>query len=419
MLSSKTFYTNKEHNRLKREVEFLFGRKIISTKDCEQLQQEIKNFSLNASLGLNTIRRCFNVIKTKTALSQYSLDVFSHYCGYENYNHFLSASPKSKDYQEPLNLSLIETLYRDSVGEVESTIFRKLHLEIFEAILTNPKIFESVFPKLVHYPVFQEYVLSFHPLIDKLNQEWYMRAIRIFTRRSNISHLKVFGLAMDFLRLFLNNDLENCDTLINEMSKLEQQLSKEYPYLVWPQARLLSSAYIYYNYIGKEALANDYKQKIKHTYSALQSTGKKTSQHEQENSHDFLMCVCDYLSIAGDSEFVGQLLEECGATFKNGHSRESRLYNPYKIIVSIFKAEYLFHSGKKQEAKEMMKQIELSKLTFEFKNFYTLRYLLLKMELSKSKSTTQFKILKKQATSLIKELGYKRFQKQLNAIFKK
>jgi len=419
MLNSKLNYTTKQYERLKREVEFLFGRKIISTKDCEQLQQEIKDFSLTASLGLNTIRRCFNIIKTETALSQYTLDVFSNYCGYENYNHFLSTPSKSKNYQEPLNLSLIETLYRESVDDVDSSIFTKLHLEIFEAILTNPKVFQSVFPKLVHYPVFQEYVLSFHPLIDKLNQEWYMRAIRVFTKRSNIIHLKVFGLAMDFLRLFLNSELEKCKPLVDEMTKLEDQLLVEYPLVVWPQARLFSSAYIYYNYIGNKSLANNYKQKIKHNSFTSHSAGKKTLQQVQENSYDFLMCVCDYLSLAGDYEFVGQLLEDFGASFKNGHSPTSRLYKPYKVIVEILKAEYFFYSGYKQEAKEIMKQVELSNLTFEFKNFYTLRYLLLQMESSKDQSATKFKNLKKQSTTLIKQLGYKRFQKQLNTMLKK
>ncbi len=130
------------------------------------------------------------------------------------------------------------------------------------------------------------------------------------------------------------------------------------------------------------------------------------------------MCVCDYLSLAGDYEFVGEILEDFGASFKEAHLITSRLYNPYKIILTIIKAEYFFHSGSKQDAKNLMKQIELSKLTFEFKNFYTLRYLMLQMELSKSKSTAKFKTLHTQAKALAKQLTYKKFEQHLNAITK-
>ncbi len=419
MINIRKNYTTKHLQKLRVEVEVIFGRKIINTKDCEQLQQEIKNYSLKGSLGLNTIRRYFGIIKTETGLSKYTLDVFSSYCGYDDYNHFFSTPSKSKLHQQPINLNLIKTLYDESFQQQETKIFAKLHLEVFEAILTDSSVFQTVFPKLVHYPLFQEYVLSFHPLIDKLNQEWYMKAIRLFTRRSNITHLKVFGIAMDFLRHILNNELEKCEALIDAMKKMEEELLREYPLVVWPQARLFSSAYIFYSHMGNKALSNEYKQKIIYYCSGMHNMLKRTSQQERENSHDFLMCVCDYLSLAGDYEFIGELLENFGAVFKNGHLITSRLYNPYKIIVAIFKAEYYFYSGNKQEAKKLMKQIDLGKLTFEFKNLYTLRFLILQMQLSNNPTTKKFKTLHSQAKALSKQLEYKKFQKQVTTLLKK
>lgn len=417
-MHSKRFnYTNPQLKKLKSEVERVFGRRILNTKDCIQLQQEIALYStFKSSLGLNTIRRCFGIIKSENALSKYSLDVLSNYSGFNDFFHLLNASTNVMVQEKTVNLNLIKILYGEALEQESSKLFAKLNNESLEAILSNSTLFEKVFPLLSQYPLFQEYVLSFHPLIAKLNQSWYLNRMRSFTQSSEIVHIKVFGLALDYLHLLFNDQIGKCAVLVNDMRRHEPALTKDYPMEAWPHARLYASAYIYYNKIVEENLANDYRQKIIHYLSAQPETEKITLHQQEANQHDFLMCVCDYLSICGHYEFLGLLLQKFDKVFKQGHPSYSRQYQPYKTIVEIIRAEYSIHCGHVAEAKQILRLIRLSNLTFEFKQFYSLRYLMLMMQVSSNHSTSRFKILYSQAEALIESMGYETFKTKLKHI---
>lgn len=414
MLKQKIIYSNAQLNQLKQEVEKVFGRKILNSNDCTQLQQEINSLSkANASLSLNTTRRFFNIIESKTNISHHTINVLCNYCGYDDMNDFIANYSMSKKGQATTNIEFIKILYSDNLQQRENKLFAALHIEMLEMILTNESIFQTVFPKLVRYPLFQEYVLSFHPMIDQLNCSWYMKGIKIFASRSKLIHIKVFGIALEFLRNLLNNELDLCKDLVSEMQKLETKLftiDKDKPF---PQARLLASLYIYFSHTSNTKLANEYRKKILNTLC----DNLKKSKQEEANEFDFLMCVLDYLLLYEDYEFATELVELFSPIFKNKHTTTIRQLNAYCTIIALLQATCLCFKNKKKEARKILQQVEISNLTFEFKKFYTVRFLMLQIQLS-NQATNKVQVLQKQSQQLISELGYKKFQTQFNAIFK-
>jgi hypothetical protein len=70
------------------EVQKHFGRPIVNRRDCEELSVLI--FEQTGQLiSYNTLRRFFDLAgKTKTTISQTSLNILANYCGYEHYFQF-------------------------------------------------------------------------------------------------------------------------------------------------------------------------------------------------------------------------------------------------------------------------------------------------------------------------------------------
>jgi hypothetical protein len=73
-------------NELKVQVENRFGKKIESKADAQVLKNKIFLFQ-KEYLSESTIRRFFNLIPAGN-ISKTTLDIFSRYIGFENYNHF-------------------------------------------------------------------------------------------------------------------------------------------------------------------------------------------------------------------------------------------------------------------------------------------------------------------------------------------
>jgi hypothetical protein len=75
-------------NLFREEVQKHFGRPIVNRRDCEELSVLI--FEQTGQLiSYNTLRRFFDLAgKTKTTISQTSLNILANYCGYEHYFQF-------------------------------------------------------------------------------------------------------------------------------------------------------------------------------------------------------------------------------------------------------------------------------------------------------------------------------------------
>ena len=68
---------------IKKEIEHVFGRRIVSSRDCIQLSDEIYH-KTKVQLNPNTLRRFFGLVKAEYATSYSTLTVLSRYCGFQS-----------------------------------------------------------------------------------------------------------------------------------------------------------------------------------------------------------------------------------------------------------------------------------------------------------------------------------------------
>ena len=68
-------------DQLRNEVEKTYGRKILSSADCQQICIEIHQ-KTKLRVSFNTLRRFFNLMKDMHLPSNYTCDVLAQYCGF-------------------------------------------------------------------------------------------------------------------------------------------------------------------------------------------------------------------------------------------------------------------------------------------------------------------------------------------------
>src|SRR5262245_47913821 len=68
---------------LKKELENSFGRKIASSRDCNQMVEDIYQ-KTGETINANTLRRFFGLVKADYPPSSSTLTILSKYCGFNS-----------------------------------------------------------------------------------------------------------------------------------------------------------------------------------------------------------------------------------------------------------------------------------------------------------------------------------------------
>lgn len=74
---------------LKQDVCKCFGKQIVTAKDCDDLSTLLFQ-KFNKNLSSQTLRRFFGLIKTDSNASVFTLDLLSAFCGFTDFQDFLT-----------------------------------------------------------------------------------------------------------------------------------------------------------------------------------------------------------------------------------------------------------------------------------------------------------------------------------------
>ncbi len=74
-------------NRLKKNIELKFGKKISYQKDCKELSDNVLR-ETGEQLSSSTLRRFFGFLSTNSQPARVTLDILSVYCGFKSWEHF-------------------------------------------------------------------------------------------------------------------------------------------------------------------------------------------------------------------------------------------------------------------------------------------------------------------------------------------
>src|SRR5687768_6710853 len=100
---------------LKEEVERIFGRKILTASDCQDLSNDIYK-QTKEKVSLNTLRRFFHLIASKYQPSSFTLNLLCKYCGFSSLDDLVNHKEqlcKNHENADPDLLNFLILLFRD------------------------------------------------------------------------------------------------------------------------------------------------------------------------------------------------------------------------------------------------------------------------------------------------------------------
>jgi hypothetical protein len=114
----KTKYSEKINIRdsasydiLKKTVTETFGRKIITSRECRELADDISK-KTSFIINFNTLRRFFGLINSKYPPSVTTTDILAKYCGFNSLHTLVAAKTRASDEDEEYDKRLLEYIIK-------------------------------------------------------------------------------------------------------------------------------------------------------------------------------------------------------------------------------------------------------------------------------------------------------------------
>ena len=273
---------------IKDEIENIFGRRIVSSRDCIQLSDEIfqkTKFQLNP----NTLRRFFGLVKASFPPSHSTLTILSKYCGFQSVDDFRYVS-KSNGHSEISNestLHFLVSLFRDiTVKDANDKTFLSLVINTVNFLNRNPALTDKFQCQISKTKNGQEFYFEKFVNIDKLNG-YYGNGLRYYYSEKRIINSQVFAHSLLVYRYWLtgNNEMLKKHFLILEQQKLNNAVTpfiygrywaaQLYHAHVFGQSadKIILAAYKYYTSVSKEYSATSFPRFELYMAEALVLTG--------------------------------------------------------------------------------------------------------------------------------------------------
>lgn len=273
---------------IKGEIQNIFGRRIVSSRDCIQLSDEIfqkTKFQLNP----NTLRRFFGLVKAPFPPSHSTLTILSKYCGFQSVDDFqmVRRNVADSEISEDATLHFLVSLFRDiTVKDANDRTFLSLVINTVNFLNRSPGLTEKFQCEIAKTKNGQEFYFEKFVNIDKLDS-YYGNGLRHYYNQKRIINSQVFAHSLLVYRYWLTGDNE---MLKKHYSLLEQQklTSAVTPFIYgryWaaqlyhahaskePADKIILAAYKYYSSVSKEYSTTSFPRFELYMAEALVLTG--------------------------------------------------------------------------------------------------------------------------------------------------
>lgn len=207
---------------LKKELENSFGRKVVSSRDCLQMVDDIykkTGYSINA----NTLRRFFGLVKTDYSASPSTLIILSKYCGFDSIDDiekvsFKEHSDTSINKEEVLHYMV--SLFKDlDINERHRALVENIIQQTISFLERNPSLIDKFQREMAKIPAGQYYYYELSVNMDRLN-DYYGDGLRYYLRNNDSNEAKVFANSMQVFRYWLTEKPSLMEKHITEISSI-------------------------------------------------------------------------------------------------------------------------------------------------------------------------------------------------------
>ena len=372
---------------LKKELEHSFGRKIVSSRDCIQMVEDIYH-KTGETVNANTLRRFFGLVKADYPASSSTLTILSKYCGFNSVHEIEHLSLKDRsdaDVNKEEVLRYMVSLFKNTqvTGDEDRTFYPVVEQTIV-FLERNPSLIDKFQREIAKTPTGQYYYYEKLPNIDRLNN-YYGDGLRYYLREKNTEEGKVFAHAMQVFRYWL---VKNTPLLSQHMAEIPNpDITPAFPAHIL--GRLIAARLYYANV--KEASIGTILADAKRHHGAIMASREDSP----FSFPDFELIICEALLLTGNYDEGAEYIWYAKNFLSVSGQDKNTLFNLWEDFANLRKGDN--HKKKKNEAHNQA-------LNYAFSKKYNTIVKLLSGINTRNINLAD----NQQLSALIKETGYKR-----------
>jgi hypothetical protein len=279
---------------LKKELEHSFGRRIVSSRDCIQMVEDIYR-KTGETVNANTLRRFFGLVKADYPASSSTLTILSKYCGFNSIGEIeqlLSKNNSDEDVNKEEVLRYMVSLFKNTqvMGEEDRTFYPIIEQTIV-FLERNPTLIDKFQREIAKTTTGQYYYYEKLPNIDRLNG-YFGDGLRYYLRAKNTEEGKVFAHALQVFHYWL---VKNNELLFQHMSEIPQpDITPNFPAHILGR---LIAAKLYYANVKENSIGSILADAKRHHGAIIASR-----EDSPFSFPDFELIICEALLLTGNYE---------------------------------------------------------------------------------------------------------------------
>jgi len=189
---------------IKHEIVEVFGRPIVSSRDCIELSDEIYQ-KTKAQLNFNTLRRFFGLVKADYPPSHSTLAILSKYCGFNSINDInpekIDRNPEQVE-SASLLYYLVSLFNETAVMENSDKTFLSIVRHTIKFLHNHPGLTDKFQSLIAKTPNGQTFYFEQFVNVNQLNF-YYGSGLRYYMNEKRTPEGKVFAYSVWLLRDWL------------------------------------------------------------------------------------------------------------------------------------------------------------------------------------------------------------------------
>jgi hypothetical protein len=318
---------------LRKELEDSFGRKVVSSRDCLQMVEDIYH-KTGETINANTLRRFFGLVKADYPASNSTLNILSKYCGFNSIDEVekIAATDITDNHINSEEvLKYLVSLFRDSpVAGNHDKVFNSLVRQTIIFLDRNLLLADKFQREIAKTTAGQYYYFEQSVNMDRLNS-YYGDGLRHYLREKNTDEAKIFAHSLQIFRHWLTNNIESMDKHITKI--LSISVSQNFPSHIL--GRFIAARFYYANAKGETIEKILAEAKKYHTIINI------TRGIAFPAIPDFELIVCEALILTGHYEEAKEYIWK-NKGFYAGEANSNITDSPFRLWENILKNSNLY-----------------------------------------------------------------------------
>jgi len=310
---------------LRKELETSFGRRVLSSRDCLQMVDDIYQ-KTGYTINTNTLRRFFGLVRTNYNASPSTLSILLKYCGFNSIDELENISSgintDAAINKEEVHHYLVSLFKNLSIEEENVTVIESLVQQTVVFLERNPSLIDRFQREIATSPAGQYYYFEQSVNMDRLNN-YYGDGLRFYLREKNDNEAFVFSNSIQVLRYWLTNNSELLENAMAELAAIT--VNSSYPSHIY--ARYMA-ARLYYAHSKGEAIDKIMAEATRYHSAFLSRNGS--------NNPDFELIMTEALILTNHYPEANDYIKKGKSRltpFKKGQEHENP-FGPWEKMVN-------------------------------------------------------------------------------------